>query len=86
MDLRTQVVDMEEEEARLQVLRDIQMDSEVEEVIATAEEVVHLLTSQELGLTLVTPLPAVQVLPGRDHVVVGELGVTQVEEEQEEQD
>ena len=86
MDLRTQAVDMEEEEARLQVLKDIQMDSEVEEVIAITEEVVHLSTSQELGLTLVTPLPAVQVLLGRDHAVVGELGVTQVEEAQEERD
>lgn len=86
MEVKTQAVVLEEEEARLQVLKDIQMDSEVEEVIATPEEVVHLLTSPELGLIPVTPLPAVQVRLEWEWVNATVLGATRVEEEMAEQD
>jgi hypothetical protein len=48
--VRAQVVDMAEEEVQLQVLKDIQMDSEVEEVIVMAEVAELLSISLELEL------------------------------------
>jgi hypothetical protein len=48
--VRAQVVDMAEEEVQLQVLKDIQMDSEVEEVIVMAEVAGLLSISLELEL------------------------------------
>jgi len=48
--VRAQVVGMAEEEVQLQVLKDIQMDSEVEEVIVMAEVAGLLSISLELEL------------------------------------